>query len=75
MPFQVHADAFAPETLEVMTAALNTAMKSAPRPLTENEKTVLAHRIVESAADGVVDIGALTRVALGQLAHFELSAT
>ena len=71
MPFQDHADAFAPGDLEVMTAAFNTVTKSSPRLLTSNEKTALAQRIMESAANGVVDIGPLTRVALGQLAHFE----
>lgn len=71
MPFQDHANTFAPGDLEVMTAAFNTVTKSSPRPLTNNEKAALAQRIMESAADGVVDIGPLTRVALAQLARFE----
>jgi hypothetical protein len=73
MPFRDHADSFAPEALEVMTAVFNTVMKSSPRPLTTSEGTALAQCIAESAAYGALDIGMLTRIALSQLAHVDLS--
>ena len=73
MPFRDHADSFTPEGLEVMTAVFNTVMKSSPRPLTTSERTALAQCVAESAANGVLDIGMLTRIALSQLAHVDLS--
>ena len=73
MPFRDHVDAFAPEALEVMTAVFNTVMKSSPRPLSKNERTALAQCIAKSAANGVLDIGMLTKIALTQLAHVDLS--
>jgi hypothetical protein len=73
MPFRNCTDAFSPEVIEVMTAAFNTAVKSSRNNLTDTERTEMAQGILERAAGGVVDIGDLTRIALSQLAHFEVA--
>jgi hypothetical protein len=68
MPFSQHADAFAPEILEVMEAAFHTAVKSSAHPLNAAQKAEIANSIVKHAGEGVTDIGELTKAAMCALA-------
>jgi hypothetical protein len=64
VPFRKYVDAFPPDLIAVMTAALNAAVKACPGPLSEEQTRLMAQRIVDCASNGVDDVAALTRAAL-----------
>ena len=59
--------AFAPEVIEIMSAALEQAVATLPEPVSSAHVTVLAESILRTAKSGVRDLAVLQRMALLEL--------
>jgi hypothetical protein len=59
--------AFAPEVIEIMSAALEQAVATLPEPVSSAHVTVLAESILRTAKSGVRDPAVLQRLALLEL--------
>lgn len=59
--------AFAPEVVEIMSAALGAAVETLPEPVHSAHVDLLAQSILRSARAGERDMATLTRLALMEL--------
>jgi len=58
---------FGPEVIEIMSAALEAAIKSLPEPVSATQVHHLAESILRTAGDGERDVAVLERIALVEL--------
>ncbi|WP_298257933.1 hypothetical protein [Bradyrhizobium sp.] len=58
---------YSPEVIEIMSAALESSVKSLPEPVSATQVHYLAESILHSAGRGERDAGALERIALVEL--------
>ena len=58
---------FAPDVIELMTAALNDAVASLPEPVNSTHVNLLAESILRTAKAGERDVAVLKRIALMEL--------
>ena len=58
---------FSPETIEIMTAALEASIATLPHPLGSAHVNLLAESILRTAKTGERDIAVLQRIALLEL--------
>lgn len=59
--------AFSPETIEIMTAALQASVETLPDPVSSNHIYILAESILRTAKAGERDPAILKRMALLEL--------
>ena len=59
--------AFSPETIEIMTAALEASIATLPHPLASAHVNLLAESILRTAKTGERDVAVLQRIALLEL--------
>jgi predicted GTPase len=59
--------AFAPEVIEIMTAALEAAVATLPEPIHSAHVTIIAESILRTADSGERDAAVLERIALMEL--------
>jgi hypothetical protein len=60
-------EAFAPEVIQVMTAALEAAVATLPDPVHSSHVTIIAESILRTAGSGERDAAVLQRIALLEL--------
>jgi hypothetical protein len=58
---------FSPETIEIMTAALEASIATLPHPLASAHVNLLAESILRTAKTGERDVAVLQRIALLEL--------
>jgi hypothetical protein len=58
---------FAPDVIELMTAALEASVATLPEPVSSTQVTLLAESILRTAKAGEHDVAALQRIALMEL--------
>jgi hypothetical protein len=58
---------FSPETIEIMTAALEASISTLPHPLASAHVNLLAESILRTAKTGERDVAVLQRIALLEL--------
>lgn len=59
--------AFSPETIEIMSAALEAAIATLPEPVNSAHVNILAESILRTAKAGERDVAVLQRIALVEL--------
>jgi hypothetical protein len=59
--------AFSPETIALMTQALDASIAALPEPVSSTRVSLLAEAILRAAKDGERDVTALQRLALLEL--------
>jgi hypothetical protein len=62
--------AFSPETIEIMSAALEAAIATLPEPVNSAHVNILAESILRTAKAGERDVAVLQRIALVELQIF-----
>jgi hypothetical protein len=67
LPFRKHAASFTPEQLEILTAAFWAAIAELTTAGVQISHPDLAKRILDRAADGILDVAELKRAALDGL--------
>ena len=65
--FAAVSEAYSPELIEIMSAALTVCIESLPEPVSATQVHHLAESILDSAARGERDIATLARIALVEL--------
>ena len=65
--FAAVSEAYSPEVIEIMSAALTACIESLPEPVSATQVHHLAESILDSAARGERDVAALVRIALVEL--------
>jgi hypothetical protein len=74
VPFHQHTSVFSPEELDMMTTALNAAMRELERMGVEVSQKEVAQRILDCTTDGVFDLKRLKRAALAGYPQTQLSS-